>query len=126
MRAHLLLCLLAYSVEWHLREAWREQMFADADPSAQATRDPVAPAQRSKAAMTKINRRKLDDGPPVHGFSTRRPIFPRSCATPAAYRGRPMHPTSRGSLPPRLRSATPSISSNASGWSQNPAPPFYG
>jgi hypothetical protein len=45
-------------------------MFADADLSAKATRDPVAPAQHSKAAMTKINRRKLDDGSPVQSFST--------------------------------------------------------
>jgi hypothetical protein len=37
---------------------------------AKATRDPVAPAQRSPAAMDKINRRKLDDGSPVHSFST--------------------------------------------------------
>jgi transposase len=70
VRAHLLLCMLAYYVEWHLREAWRELMFADTDLSAKATRDPVAPAQRSKAAMTKISRRKLDDGSPVHSFST--------------------------------------------------------
>jgi transposase len=70
VRAHLFLCLLAYYVEWHLREAWRELMFADADLSAKATRDPVAPAQRSKAAMVKISRRKLDDRSPVHSFST--------------------------------------------------------
>jgi hypothetical protein len=70
VRAHLLLCMLAYYVEWHMREAWRELMFADADLSAKATRDPVAPAQRSPAAMDKINRRKLDDGSPVHSFST--------------------------------------------------------
>jgi hypothetical protein len=70
VRAHLLLCLLAYYVEWHLREVWRELMFADADLSGKATRDPVAPARRSPAAMTKINRRKLDDDSPVHSFST--------------------------------------------------------
>ena len=70
VRAHLLLCMLAYYVEWHMREAWRELMFADADLSAQATRDPVAPAQRSPAALHKIRCRRLDDGTPVHGFST--------------------------------------------------------
>jgi transposase len=51
VRAHLLLCLLAYYVEWYMCEAWRELMFADADLSAQATRDPIAPAQRSPAAI---------------------------------------------------------------------------
>ena len=70
VRAHLFLCLLAYDVERHMREAWRELMFADADLSVKATRDPVAPAQRSPAAMVKIRRRRLDDGTPVHGFST--------------------------------------------------------
>jgi transposase len=44
VRAHILLCMLACHVEWHMREAWRELMFADTDQAAKATRDPVAPA----------------------------------------------------------------------------------
>ena len=51
MRAHVLLCKLAYYVEWHMREAWRELMFADIDQAAKATRDPVAPAKRSQPAL---------------------------------------------------------------------------
>ena len=47
VRAHIFLCMLAYYVEWHLREAWRELMFADTEQQAKATRDPVAPATRS-------------------------------------------------------------------------------
>jgi hypothetical protein len=35
VRAHIFLCLLAYYVEWHLREAWRELMFADTDQGGQ-------------------------------------------------------------------------------------------
>ena len=70
VRAHILLCMLAYYVEWHMREAWRELMFADTDQAAKATRDPVAPAMRSKAAQAKVERRTLDDGTPVHSFST--------------------------------------------------------
>ena len=63
MRAHILLCMLAYYVEWHMREAWAsELMFADYDQPAKATRDPVAPAQRSEAAMKKVARLTLDDG----------------------------------------------------------------
>jgi len=31
VRAHIFLCLLAYYVEWHIREAWRALMFADID-----------------------------------------------------------------------------------------------
>ncbi len=45
VRAHILLCMLAYYVEWHMREAWRELMFADIEQQAKATRDPVAPAE---------------------------------------------------------------------------------
>jgi transposase len=70
VRAHILLCMLAYYVEFHLREAWRELMFADTDQAAKATRDPVAPAQRSQAALDKVARRTVDDGTPVHSFAT--------------------------------------------------------
>jgi len=35
VRAHIFLCMLAYYVEWHMREAWRELMFADEDLSPQ-------------------------------------------------------------------------------------------
>ena len=70
VRAHIFLCMLAYYVEWHMREAWRELMFADTDQLAKATRDPVAPAQRSKGALAKAARHTLDDGTPVHSFST--------------------------------------------------------
>jgi transposase len=70
VRAHILLCMLAYYVEWHMREAWRELMFADTDSQAKATRDPVAPAQRSKAALAKVARHTLDDGTPAHSFAS--------------------------------------------------------
>lgn len=70
VRAHILLCMLAYYVEWHMREAWRELIFADVDQTAKATRDPVAPAQRSERALDKVRSRKIDDGSPVHSFAT--------------------------------------------------------
>ncbi|HEX6720078.1 MAG TPA: IS1634 family transposase [Burkholderiaceae bacterium] len=70
VRAHILLCMLAYYVEWHMREAWRELMFADIDQAAKATRDPVAPAQRSQLALDKVASRTVDDGTPVHSFAT--------------------------------------------------------
>ena len=68
VRAHIFLCMLAYYVEWHMRQAWRELMFADEDQAAKATRDPVAPAQRSEAAMKKVASLTLDDGTPVHSW----------------------------------------------------------
>jgi transposase len=88
VRAHILLCMLAYYVEWHMREAWRELMFADTEQAAKATRDPVAPAKRSQAALDKIARRTLDDGTPVHSFSTLMAelatVVRNTCRTPAA------------------------------------------
>ena len=68
VRAHIFLCMLAYYVEWHMREAWRELMFADCDQDAKLTRDPVAPAKRSDAAMKKVTSRMLDDGTPAHSL----------------------------------------------------------
>ena len=68
VRAHIFLCMLAYYVEWHMREAWRELMFADCDQQAKLTRDPVAPAKRSEAAMKKVTSLMLDDGTPAHSF----------------------------------------------------------
>ena len=88
VRAHIFLCMLAYYVEWHMREAWRELMFADTDQQAKATRDPVAPARRSKAALAKAARRTLDDATPVHSFSTLMAelatIVRNTCRTPNA------------------------------------------
>ena len=70
VRAHIFLCLLAYYVEWHLREAWRELMFADTEQAAKQTRDPVAPATRSQAALAKAATHTLADGTPAHSFAT--------------------------------------------------------
>ena len=70
VRAHIFLCMLAYYVEWHMREAWRELLFADEDQATKVTRDPVAPAQRSAAAESKARSRRLEDGTVVHSFHT--------------------------------------------------------
>src|SRR5690606_25900149 len=69
-RAHIFLCMLAYYVEWHMREAWRELMFADEDQQAKLTRDPVAPAKRSEDAEIKALTHTLEDGSPAHSLST--------------------------------------------------------
>ncbi len=70
VRAHILLCMLAFYVEWHMREAWRELMFADTDQAAKVTRDPVAPARRSASASAKAASKLLDDEQPAHSFAT--------------------------------------------------------
>jgi transposase len=88
--AHILLCMLAYYVEWHMRQAWAPLMFTDTDTQAKAkaTRDPVAPARRSDAALAKVASHTLDDGTPVHSFSTLlselSTIVRNTCRTPGA------------------------------------------
>lgn len=88
VRAHIFVCLLAYYVEWHLREAWRELMFADTDQASKATRDPVAPAKRSTSALAKAASKRLDDGTPAHSFGTLlaelATIVRNTCRTPSA------------------------------------------
>jgi transposase len=88
VRAHILLCMLAYYVEWHMREAWAPLMFADTDQAAKATRDPVAPARRSQSALDKLASRRIDDGTPAHSFSTLMAelgtLVRNTCRTPSA------------------------------------------
>ena len=70
VRAHIFLCMLAYYVQWHMREAWRGLLFCDEDQQAKASRDPVAPAERSASALRKVDTRTLDDGTEAHSFRT--------------------------------------------------------
>ncbi len=71
VRAHLLLCMLAYYVEWHLRQVLEPLLFHDEElrPDRQ-TRDPVLPAKPSASATRKKARKTTTDGLPVHSFST--------------------------------------------------------
>lgn len=68
VRAHIFLCMLAYYVQWHMQEAWRELLFFDEDLEAKRRRDPVAAARRSDEARRKAAERTLRDGSPVHSF----------------------------------------------------------
>jgi hypothetical protein len=70
VRAHIFLCVLAYYVRWHMIEAWRPLLFADEEQEAKQSRDPAAPAKRSKGALQKAATKRLEDGSPVHSFST--------------------------------------------------------
>ena len=71
VRAHIFLCLLAYYVEWHMREAWASLLFHDeALPLERSQRDPVAPAEPSVSAKRKKTARVTEAGWPVHSFST--------------------------------------------------------
>ena len=71
VRAHIFLCLLAYYVEWHMRQALAPLLFDDELlPQLRNQRDPVAPAKPSKAAQQKKSQRKTEQGWPIHSFST--------------------------------------------------------
>jgi hypothetical protein len=71
VRAHVFLCLLAYYVEWHLRQAWAPLLFHDEALDAdRQRRDPVAPATPSPASRKKKAQRQTPDGLPVHSFDT--------------------------------------------------------
>ena len=72
VRAHILLCMLAYYVEWHMRRALAPILFDDDDPAAgQAQRNSiVAPAMRSPKALHKAQSKRTEDGFPVHSFQT--------------------------------------------------------
>ncbi len=72
VRAHVLLCILAYYVEWHMRRALAPLLFDDHDPAAaeQQRTSVVAPARRSPAALAKAGRKRTEDDLPVHSFRT--------------------------------------------------------
>ncbi len=70
VRAHIFLCMLAYYVEWHLRQVWKPLLFEDEELEAnRRTRDPVAPAQPSESAVAKRTLRTVG-GFVVHSFET--------------------------------------------------------
>ena len=68
VRAHVFLCMLAYYLEWHLRQRWAPLLFAE-EESAPRPEGPVGPAARGAAAQAKERtRRTPGDGLPVQSF----------------------------------------------------------
>ena len=71
VRAHLFLCLLAYYVHWHLRQALAPLLFDDEELEAErARRDPVLAAQPSASAKRKKRKRRTEDGLPLQSLET--------------------------------------------------------
>ena len=69
--AHIFLCLLAYYLEWHLRQTWAPLLFEDEERKEESQRrDPVLPAKPSPAAETKKRSHQTAEGFPVHSFRT--------------------------------------------------------
>src|SRR6478609_4210320 len=64
VRAHVFLCMLAYYVEWHMRQKLAPTLFEDDDPAA------GGPGQRSSRAQRKVNSLQTEDGLPTHSFAT--------------------------------------------------------
>jgi transposase len=72
VRAHVLLCMLAYYIEWHMRQALAPLLFDDEEHEEAEAQRPsvVAPAQPSAKARRKASRQRTDQGDPVHSFQT--------------------------------------------------------
>jgi hypothetical protein len=66
VKAHLLICMLARYLVWHLQKAWAPLTFTDENPPARD--NPVAPAQRSTHADAKAAYKCDADGNPLHSF----------------------------------------------------------
>jgi hypothetical protein len=72
VRAHVFLCMLAYYLEWHMRQKLAPMLFDDTEKQAAEAARPsvVAPAQRSEVAIRKQTTGFTPDGLPVHSFRT--------------------------------------------------------
>jgi Transposase DDE domain len=66
VRGHVLICMLACYLTWHLRQAWAPLTYADEHPPQRA--NPVAPARRSASADTKAARKTGPGNQPIRGF----------------------------------------------------------
>ena len=68
VRAHVLICMLAYYLTWHLKAAWKPLLFTDEDRPVSP--DPVAKAVRSPAAARKAQTKQTSAGQPAHSYRT--------------------------------------------------------
>jgi hypothetical protein len=66
VKAHVLICMLAAYLTWHLRQAWAPLTYTDEEPPAQA--NPVAPARRSPSAQAKASRQHDEHGRPYLSY----------------------------------------------------------
>ena len=80
VRAHVLLCMLAYYVEWHMRKALAPILFQDEELNeARWTRDPVAKAEPSASVKKKKTTHMTSDGWPVQSLQTLLAKLARRC-----------------------------------------------
>jgi len=69
VKAHYLICTLAYYVRWHMEQAWASITFKDEEGN-NPNRDPIKPAKRSAKATKKAQSRHLENGEATHSFAT--------------------------------------------------------
>src|SRR5262249_6487511 len=99
VRAHVLLCMLAYYLQWHMRRSLAPMLFDEPDPAAREAQriSPVAKAEPSPAAQRKAVRKRTDpaDGDSRHAHPQCRRLWARS---PHRH---PCHPPPNPALRPR-------------------------
>ena len=66
VRSHVLICMLAYYLTWHLKQAWKPLTFTDEQHPVNT--DPVAKARRSPAAQRKAQTKRTTTGQPAHSY----------------------------------------------------------
>jgi transposase len=96
VRAHILVCLLAFYVEWHLRNAWEPLLFEDEELAVdRQCRDPVQPARASESARLKKKTHMTPDGLPVQSFRTLLTHLGTRCRNTCVVTGDPHQTTFR-------------------------------
>jgi len=68
VKSHVLICMLAYYLTWHLKAAWKPLLFTDEERPVSP--DPVAKAVRSPAAQKKAQTKRTPTGAPAHSYRT--------------------------------------------------------
>ena len=105
VRAHVLICMLACYLTWHLRQAWAPLTYTDEHPPQRA--NPVAPARRSPSADAKAARKTGPGSSPSAASATSWTTWPPSPATTCATARSPSPPSPN----PPPTSGAPSTSS---------------
>lgn len=70
VKAHIFLCMLAYYVIWHMRQALAPILFDDEEIESLQENSPVATAQRSQSCVAKAHKKRTSSGLTVHSFQT--------------------------------------------------------
>lgn len=70
VKAHIFLCMLAYYVIWHMRQALAPILFDDEEIESEQDNSPVSPAQRSPSCLAKAHKKRTHQGFTVHSFQT--------------------------------------------------------